>query len=48
MKRDIEGELNWLIGMGTMFPHQQISFFENQEFDQAKWSLWITQLSVFS
>jgi hypothetical protein len=44
MKQDIEGELNWLIGMGMMFPHQHISFFENQDFDPEKWTNWLKQL----
>ena len=43
MKGDDDGDLNWLVGMGMIDPNQRVSFFENQDFDQEKWSSWLKQ-----
>lgn len=43
MKRSESADLNWLVGMGMMFPDERVSFFENQDFDREKWANWLKQ-----
>lgn len=43
MIEDLDGDCNWLAGMGMIVPDQRVSFFENQDFDQVKWSNWLKQ-----